>query len=195
MTTLAAESCVACRPDSPAVTAAEMEALKTEIPQWTVVEREGIARLEPPALEPELDRVEGFGPHDVVAAVGGGDHPVTVGQPIDLQRASERIDEPQIPEAFARVDPHLPRAVDTSGAGGDDLTHPVRCQGHERGRGDRGHPLLSPASEVRNEHVVAEVQLRLVENPPPAGRVAIPGRPIEAVEQDAADRRRCERVR
>ena len=46
MTRLASESCVACRPDAPAVTAAEVEALKTEIPRWAVVEREGIARLE-----------------------------------------------------------------------------------------------------------------------------------------------------
>jgi 4a-hydroxytetrahydrobiopterin dehydratase len=46
MTKLAAESCVACRPDAPAVTATEMKALKTEVPQWAVMEREGIARLE-----------------------------------------------------------------------------------------------------------------------------------------------------
>jgi 4a-hydroxytetrahydrobiopterin dehydratase len=46
MTKLATESCVACRPDAPAVTATEMKALKTEVPHWAVVEREGIARLE-----------------------------------------------------------------------------------------------------------------------------------------------------
>ncbi len=46
MTRLAAENCVACPPDAPAMTAAETEALKTEIPQWAVVEREGMARLE-----------------------------------------------------------------------------------------------------------------------------------------------------
>ena len=46
MTGLAAENCVACRPDAPRVTGAELEALKAEIPQWTVVERGGVARLE-----------------------------------------------------------------------------------------------------------------------------------------------------
>ncbi len=46
MTRLAAENCVACRSDAPRMTAAAMEALKAEIPQWSVVERDGIARLE-----------------------------------------------------------------------------------------------------------------------------------------------------
>jgi 4a-hydroxytetrahydrobiopterin dehydratase len=46
MSPLAAERCVDCRPDSPRVTPAEAEALRREIPQWRIVEREGVARLE-----------------------------------------------------------------------------------------------------------------------------------------------------
>ena len=46
MTGLAAENCVACRSDAPRVTDAEMRGLKPEIPQWSVVERDGVARLE-----------------------------------------------------------------------------------------------------------------------------------------------------
>lgn len=46
MTGLASESCVACRADAPRVTGAALEALKSELPEWTVVERDGIARLE-----------------------------------------------------------------------------------------------------------------------------------------------------
>jgi 4a-hydroxytetrahydrobiopterin dehydratase len=45
MSRLARETCVACRHDSPRVTAAEREALLKEIPEWSVVERNGIARL------------------------------------------------------------------------------------------------------------------------------------------------------
>ena len=46
MSALAQERCVACRPDSPRVSAAEIQALRGEIPEWSVVERERIPRLE-----------------------------------------------------------------------------------------------------------------------------------------------------
>ena len=46
MRTLSAERCVACRRDSPRVTAAEIAELKPEIPDWQLLERDGIARLE-----------------------------------------------------------------------------------------------------------------------------------------------------
>ena len=38
--------CVACRKDSPKVTEAEMTALLPQIPDWRLVEREGMQRLE-----------------------------------------------------------------------------------------------------------------------------------------------------
>jgi len=46
MRTLSAERCVACRRDSPQVTEAEIPELRREIPDWHLVERDGIARLE-----------------------------------------------------------------------------------------------------------------------------------------------------
>ena len=46
MSTLSAERCTACRHDSPRVTVAELTALRREVPDWQVVERDGIARLE-----------------------------------------------------------------------------------------------------------------------------------------------------
>ena len=46
MSALREESCVACRPDSPRMTAAEIGALKREIPEWSVVERDAVPRLE-----------------------------------------------------------------------------------------------------------------------------------------------------
>ena len=46
MSALAGERCVACRPDSPRMTPEQIDALKREIPEWSVVEREGIPRLE-----------------------------------------------------------------------------------------------------------------------------------------------------
>jgi 4a-hydroxytetrahydrobiopterin dehydratase len=46
MTTIAGERCVACRKDSPRVTDAEIAELKPQIPEWNIMEREGIPRLE-----------------------------------------------------------------------------------------------------------------------------------------------------
>jgi len=46
MSTLSVERCVACRRDSPRVTAAGIAELRPQIPDWQLLERDGIARLE-----------------------------------------------------------------------------------------------------------------------------------------------------
>ncbi|MGA8657296.1 MAG: 4a-hydroxytetrahydrobiopterin dehydratase [Chthoniobacterales bacterium] len=46
MDPLIKERCTACRRDSPRVTAAEIQELQPQIPDWTLVERDGIERLE-----------------------------------------------------------------------------------------------------------------------------------------------------
>ena len=46
MATLTTEKCTACRRDSPPATEAEIAELKPQIPEWTMLEREGIPRLE-----------------------------------------------------------------------------------------------------------------------------------------------------
>ena len=46
MTTLRAERCVACRADAPRLTDDELAALRPQIAEWTVVERDGVPRLE-----------------------------------------------------------------------------------------------------------------------------------------------------
>jgi 4a-hydroxytetrahydrobiopterin dehydratase len=46
MEPLVQQRCVACRKDSPLVTPAEIDELKPQIPDWSLVERDGIARLE-----------------------------------------------------------------------------------------------------------------------------------------------------
>lgn len=46
MTGLAQMQCVACRADSPRVTGQEIAELKPSIPDWQIVERDGIPRLE-----------------------------------------------------------------------------------------------------------------------------------------------------
>ena len=46
MTTLTQMKCVACRTGEPAVTPDEMSQFQPQVPDWKVVEREGIPRLE-----------------------------------------------------------------------------------------------------------------------------------------------------
>ena len=46
MSILTNEKCTACRRDSPQVTEAEVQELKPQVPDWTLVEREAIQRLE-----------------------------------------------------------------------------------------------------------------------------------------------------
>lgn len=48
MKNVAQEHCVACRADSPRVTEAEIKELMPQIPEWHVVEREGVPQLERP---------------------------------------------------------------------------------------------------------------------------------------------------
>jgi 4a-hydroxytetrahydrobiopterin dehydratase len=43
---LKAERCAACRKDSPPVTAKEIDELQPQVPEWKLVERESIPRLE-----------------------------------------------------------------------------------------------------------------------------------------------------
>jgi 4a-hydroxytetrahydrobiopterin dehydratase len=46
MNQLTTERCTACRKDSPRVTDAEIAELKPQIPDWQLIERDGIPRLE-----------------------------------------------------------------------------------------------------------------------------------------------------
>src|SRR5881409_2594011 len=46
MDALTNEKCTACRRDSPRATEAEIEELKPHIPEWTLLEREGIQRVQ-----------------------------------------------------------------------------------------------------------------------------------------------------
>jgi 4a-hydroxytetrahydrobiopterin dehydratase len=46
MSPLTTEKCIACRRDAPRATEAEIGELKPQIPEWDLVDREGIQRLE-----------------------------------------------------------------------------------------------------------------------------------------------------
>lgn len=46
MSQLSDQTCEACRADAPQVTQAEIERYRAEIPEWRIVERDGIMKLE-----------------------------------------------------------------------------------------------------------------------------------------------------
>jgi 4a-hydroxytetrahydrobiopterin dehydratase len=46
MRSLSQMKCEACRADAPVVTAEEIERFRPEIPEWKVIERDGVPRLE-----------------------------------------------------------------------------------------------------------------------------------------------------
>lgn len=75
MGSLTNERCVACRGDSPRVTAAELEELKREVPDWAVVERDGIFQLERVFRFPDFAEALAFTNRVGALAEAEGHHP------------------------------------------------------------------------------------------------------------------------
>ena len=75
MSALMAEKCVACRADAPLVSDAELRDLRREIPDWRVVEREGITRLERVFTFPDFAVALAFTNRVGASAEAEGHHP------------------------------------------------------------------------------------------------------------------------
>ena len=75
MSRLSTERCVACRRDSPRVTEAEIAQLKRDIPDWSLVERDGIARLERVFHFPSFAEAVAFTNRVAAVAEEQGHHP------------------------------------------------------------------------------------------------------------------------
>ena len=78
MEPLADERCAACRKDSPAVTAEEIAELKPLIPDWSLVERDGVPRLERVFRFPNYPAALAFTQRVGELAEAEGHHPVIV---------------------------------------------------------------------------------------------------------------------
>ena len=70
--------------------------------------------------------------------------------------------------ATAGVDRALAMQIEPACRGRKHLAHPIRRGGEVRRVGQLCHPLPAPPREVGDQDVLAEVQLRLVDDPPPA---------------------------
>lgn len=75
MNALAAEACVPCRPGSARLTAAEIDALRAQVPHWRVVERGGIAQLERAFAFPDFAQALAFTNAIGALAEAAGHHP------------------------------------------------------------------------------------------------------------------------
>lgn len=73
---LAGQRCTACRPGGPTVTDAEIRALATQVPQWTLVERDGLKRLERMFAFPDFAGALAFTNRVGAIAEAEGHHPV-----------------------------------------------------------------------------------------------------------------------
>jgi 4a-hydroxytetrahydrobiopterin dehydratase len=75
MSTLSGERCVACRRDSPRVTATEIAELGREVSGWQLLERDGIARLERAFHFPNFTAALAFTNRVGALAEAEGHHP------------------------------------------------------------------------------------------------------------------------
>jgi hypothetical protein len=144
--------------------------------------------LDPQGRELELEHLKRLDAHLGLVSPGPDSQPSVRLYAVGLERARERIDEPQVRDSFTRVDMHLVAAVDALRTRGDDLANPVGRKVDRRGRRHAGHALVSPACEVGHDDVLVEMQLGLVEENPAtrAQDAAVERAPSSAPSRDAA---------
>ncbi len=75
MTRLSRQPCEACRRGSPTVTQAEIQLFKPEVPEWQIVERDGIMQLERVYDFPDFKQALAFTNRVGAVAEAAGHHP------------------------------------------------------------------------------------------------------------------------
>jgi len=112
-------------------------------------------------------------------------------QAVRLKRFGDRIEEPEMLHAFARINDELLPSIDALGRRRERLADPIGSNLEKRASGQIGHTVAAPTSDIRNHNIVGQVQLGLREQPPPAGTTA-PS--IERPNEIAAQPRRRKRM-
>ena len=75
MTDLTAQTCDACRPDAPTVTPEERKQLHAEVPDWAIIERDGIPQLSRSFGFPDFAEAIAFTDEIGALAEDEGHHP------------------------------------------------------------------------------------------------------------------------
>ena len=78
-----------------------------------------------------------------------------------------------MPDPVPRVDGALAVQVELAGRGREYFAHPVRRQRAVRPVGIDRHSFAAPAGQIGYEDVLAQVQLRLVDDSPAAGTTGV----------------------
>src|SRR4051812_32484736 len=84
----------------------------------------------------------------------------------DLERAKDGIDHPGVLHGCSCIPRELADKIELRGGGGQNFTDPIGCKLEGGGVRDLRHALPPPASQIRNQHILPEVELWLVHNPP-----------------------------
>ena len=90
-----------------------------------------------------------------------------------FQRARVGVDKPQVNDLLARVDCPLRSLIECPGRWRKDFAHPVRRKRDVRHVGVLRHAFAPPTRQIGHHDIVAQVQFRLVDDPPAAGAVAV----------------------
>src|SRR6266498_4863670 len=117
----------------------------------------------------DLRERERLGRENVALVVDTEVSPTTIDELEHLHSPANRIRNPRIRHVMSRIDRQFFSAVVDSIARRECFAHPIGSDGKNVSLGDRRHTLASPAGNVGNDSVGAEMKLRLEENPPPAG--------------------------
>ena len=83
-----------------------------------------------------------------------------------FERLRQRIDEPKVRNSRPRVDGKLLRSIRPTRSRRKHLAHPIGREREERFVWERGQTFAAPASKIRNDHVLTQMKLGFIENPP-----------------------------
>lgn len=147
----------------------------------------------PESAEIELDRVERHGSDRGVASKRFDQQPSAALQHVGLERPNDGIDDPAEVHAGSGVERHLIGAIERRRRRRRHFADPVGRQFEPCSPGQLGHSFDASARPVRHQHVVAQMELGLEEDPPASG--AAPTAVEGAVKLTAQHRRRDRMLR
>jgi hypothetical protein len=87
-------------------------------------------------------------------------------QPKHVERAMGRVDHPRVRDPEASIQRHLVLLVDARRCWRKDFTDPIRSDVEVRLLRERWHAFPPPTGQIRHQHILPEVELRLGDDEP-----------------------------
>jgi hypothetical protein len=114
----------------------------------------------------DRQRFEGLALHDGFGTPSTNDAISSAVESEHLQRLKQGVDQPDVTDELASIDRQLLGSVDRRGRWREDFADPVRRYLERARLRQRGHTLATPACDIRNKDVAAEVKLWLDQDDP-----------------------------